>query len=144
MYVSMVNTFDQGMSRFELGVARLSTSWIPKKPWIWAFAGLAGSYGKRLGETYAAGYISGFFINRTIIFMGSETMGRITGITIVAPMFTPDLVPWGISLSAFVMFYFAVLIGNLVDKILSYRSSKSAQPPTPPDNLPLTKSLPKT
>ena len=56
----------------------------------------AAIYGRRVGATYAPGYISDFLIRRTILFMGSETLGKITGATIIAPMFTPDLIPMAV------------------------------------------------
>lgn len=115
-------------NKLERASTFIATSWIPQSPYTFAFATSAGIYGRRLGETYAAGYISSFFINKTVVFMGSETLGRAAGIAIVAPMFTPELTSLAVAATGFVMFYVAVLIGNLIHKIFSHCCKKEATP----------------
>jgi hypothetical protein len=100
--------------------AFVSSSWIPQSPYTLVFATCGGVYGRRLGETYAAGYISNYFINKTIIYMGSETLGRAAGVAIVAPMFTPELTALAVLAAGCMMFYIAVLIGNIIHKIFTY------------------------
>jgi hypothetical protein len=121
-------------NKLERGSAFISSSWVPKSPYTFAFATCAGIYGKRLGETYAAGYISNIFINRsaayTLATIGNETIGRAAGIAIVAPMLTPELTTLAVFAAGCVMFYVAVLIGNLIHKIFTHCCKKPTTMPT--------------
>lgn len=107
MYTAAVNKLEASFSF----VFKMS---IPRHPAVIGFATCAGIYGRRIAQTYAPGYISDFFISRTIVFMKSETLGRVTGITIVAPMLTPDLIPYAEWFACSAMTLTAILIGNLV------------------------------
>lgn len=107
------------VNKIERGMTYVSKSFVPQSPYTLAFGSFAWWYGKRLGETYAPGYISDYFINRTITYMGSETLGRTTGMMIVAPMFTPELAPLAAFAAGCVMCCIAILIGNLVHKLFS-------------------------
>ncbi len=105
--------YDQALTGFEKTVAAVSTAWIPRKPWI-GFVGVCACwYGRRVALTYAPGYVANYFIQATIVFTGSATIGKATGIALVAPMFTPSVVPWVATITGLALLYSVVLICNL-------------------------------
>jgi len=108
---------DNIYQKLEKGVSFVITSWIPKEPWIAAVAGFAAWYGRRVALTYAPGYLANYFIKATVTFIGSETIGKITGATIVAPLITPTLTPWVAAAAGFAMFCVISIICNLVKKL---------------------------
>jgi hypothetical protein len=120
--------YDYLVEKIESGVQAISTAWIPKKPWIAAVAAGASWYGRRVALTYAPGKIADFCINRTIVFMGSETAGKIVGATIVAPLIVPDLTPLVAVAAGAIAFYLIAAIGNLVQHLFE-RWQQSRQPP---------------
>lgn len=113
--ISYATVVQQTEKIISMGVS----SGIPQRPWIAAVASAACWYGRRVALTYAPGYLANRFIQMTILFLGSETMGTLIGTTVVAPMLTPSLVPTAAMVAGLALFYLTTVSANLVVKIIS-------------------------
>jgi hypothetical protein len=114
MIFSAINNFSESLGD---GVAAVVKFGVPKG-WGVVVSGCAFWYGKRVALTYAPGIVANYFINSTIVFTGSTVTGKALGITVVAPMFTPSVVPWVAFGVGCALFYTVAVICNLIQKYL--------------------------
>ena len=106
-------SYDKMFERTRSSIALVTTAWIPRRPWIGVVSGGAFWYGRRVALTYAPGILADYFIKLTITFVGSETAGKVVGMTVVAPMFTPSVTPLAAMATGGILFYAVSLICNL-------------------------------
>lgn len=120
-----MNLYDQMTTGVERGMTVLATAWIPHNPVTLGLAAAVCWYGRRVALTYAPGYIAQYFINFTVTSMGATT-GKIIGATVIAPLFTPSLVPITAAVFGCALFYSISVICNLIQMLWnSYKNRKS-------------------
>jgi hypothetical protein len=104
-------------------ISLVATAWIPDSAWKAAVGGIASWYGHQVALTYLPGFISNLLINVTA---ANVTIGgTVLGAVVVAPLFTPTAVFYLSIAVACACFYVAVVIANLVEKLLCNRCCQS-------------------
>ncbi len=131
MVFSAINKFSESLGD---GVAAVVKFGVPKG-WGLVVSGCAFWYGKRVALTYAPGIVANYFINSTIVFTGSTVTGKALGITIVAPMFTPSVVPWVAFGIGCALFYIVAVICNLIQKYLLKKAATESKGSAPMPNI---------
>lgn len=66
----------------------------PFTPAIGVISICCGWYARQVTYTYGPGLAAEWCIRNTIKSVGQETLGRMLGATVVAPVMVPSLVPW--------------------------------------------------
>ncbi len=125
----MTTYFNTITSHVDKGTTLLVKLWTPQKGWITVAAAAAWWYGRQVALTYAPSLVADYFIDKTAAYLGSATLGKVIGATIVAPAMTPSIVPWVAVAAGFGFFILTVIICNIALFIFRYcRGTPIIQP----------------
>ena len=127
-----VQAYESIAARLEQGVAYGAALLIPKSPILAVVGAGVWIYGRWVAITYAPGLLADHFINMTIVFMKSATIGKAVGVALIAPIFTPQVLPFVVDLTGFGAAALVVIIGNLAIKHLMKKKSEEPSVLTKP------------
>ena len=131
MYYSSIGLYESMASSLQKGASYGVSLLVPESPALFLIGTAAWYYGRCVAITYAPGAVANHFIQITVVFMKSITIGKAVGTAVIAPILTPQVLPFVIEVTGCGAFAVVVIIGNLMLRHLLKKKEEAPKKEAP-------------